>query len=289
MNRKVIDSLIREGFVICSEFVQKECSMYDYSIYFNLVINRIPEILQQLHRSNIKFYVKGGKAVDAYLLGKDKVGFDDWDIVTYDRDSQIEITKNIGRFVSDQMPGSICIQEVSSPDEINEKVIRIGLINEKGSCLQLPVDISVSSKKIDISIMDHIPYISAASLKNQLEETLKDRELAYSKALFEVSQEKEYQVIKKQQKRYVNAVKSVIEHCNFTYPLVEYDEGLDDDVEYETFEEYVREVLLDSNIDPENTYDILKHAKENAESLESAKTKLDVTRNRLLSINRLLA
>lgn len=60
-----------------SEF-KKDCTDYDWELFFRITNLIIPDILRSAYKNDISFMVKGGKAVDAYL--QQPIGSPDWDI-----------------------------------------------------------------------------------------------------------------------------------------------------------------------------------------------------------------
>ena len=59
-----------------------ECDDYDWELYYRISNMYVPKILQNAYKTGYKFYVKGGRAVDAYL--RHPIGSPDWDIIAED-------------------------------------------------------------------------------------------------------------------------------------------------------------------------------------------------------------
>ena len=152
-----------------------KCNIYDYETYFTLTTTLIPQILKDANKVGIKFAVKGGKAISAYL--KYKISSPDWDLIV---PNKIESDKLydliINTFKTKNLTPNInnCVIKTY-------KIIQIGL---KSVCDIYMIDIANIDNDIEpTTIIDDIPYISINNLVKDLDETVKDRKKAFDNSL----------------------------------------------------------------------------------------------------------
>ena len=152
-----------------------KCNIYDYETYFTLTTTLIPQILKDANKVGIKFAVKGGKAISAYL--KYKISSPDWDLIV---PNKIESDKLydliINTFKTKNLTPNInnCVIKTY-------KIIQIGL---ESVCDIYMIDIANIDNDIEpTTIIDDIPYISINNLVKDLDETVKDRKKAFDNSL----------------------------------------------------------------------------------------------------------
>jgi len=151
------------------DIIDGDPNEYNWELYFRINNIIVPRILKYLYRFGIKYYVKGGKAVDAYL--SEKIGSPDWDIIVepkaFDTSVQYitsELQKSLGKRVK--------IDSQRTTFE-NLKGIQIGIDYKD---LFWAVDLFpnvVDPNKV--SVIDGIPYLGLSYLIKDLEQTSFDR------------------------------------------------------------------------------------------------------------------
>lgn len=149
--------------------IETEVSDYHWELFFRITNNIVPTIFKDLQLYNIKFYVKGGKAVDAYL--SEKVGSPDWDIIVDPEQFQMCVD-----YIIRQLEKTL-----GSKVKIDTQIITLN--SEKG--LQIGMDykdlfwvIDVFPGNIDrskLTLINDIPYLGLSYLIEDLKETSSDR------------------------------------------------------------------------------------------------------------------
>lgn len=142
---------------------------YNWELYFRINNNLVPIILKKLHDFGTNYYVKGGKAVDAYL--SEKIGSPDWDIIvdpgsfkTFVDYLTRELKKSLGKRVK------IDSQDVTLE---NLKGIQIGIDYND---LFWAVDVFPSDVDPEkVTVIDGIPYLGLTYLIEDLKQTSYDR------------------------------------------------------------------------------------------------------------------
>lgn len=151
------------------DIIDGEPNEYNWELYFRINNVIVPRILKDLYRFGINFYVKGGKAVDAYL--SEKIGSPDWDIIvnteSFDTSVQYitsELQKSLGKRVK------IDSQYITLKDLTG---IQIGIDYDD---LFWAVDVFPSDVDPSIvSVIDGIPYLGLSYLIEDLKQTSYDR------------------------------------------------------------------------------------------------------------------
>jgi hypothetical protein len=151
------------------DIIDGDPNEYNWELYFRINNVIVPRILKDLYRFGINFYVKGGKAVDAYL--SEKIGSPDWDIIvnteSFDTSVQYitsELQKSLGKRVK------IDSQYITLKDLTG---IQIGIDYDD---LFWAVDVFPSDVDPSIvSVIDGIPYLGLSYLIEDLKQTSYDR------------------------------------------------------------------------------------------------------------------
>jgi hypothetical protein len=151
------------------DIIDGDPNEYNWELYFRINNVIVPRILKDLYRFGINFYVKGGKAVDAYL--SEKIGSPDWDIIvnteSFDTSVQYitsELQKSLGKRVK------IDSQYITLNDLTG---IQIGIDYDD---LFWAVDVFPSDVDPSIvSVIDGIPYLGLSYLIEDLKQTSYDR------------------------------------------------------------------------------------------------------------------
>jgi len=154
---------------------------YDYDIYFNIVKNIIPEILRNANKEGIRFLVKGGKAVQAYTTGA-YIESPDWDCVVNDQKLHEYVKKELKRYLPKEW-----IFEQPARFE-GKPLTQIGL-NKQLLYLDILLDKNYNLNKM--KVIEGIPYLACAKLKEDLRLTLKDRKERLNKAEEDIFKDEE--------------------------------------------------------------------------------------------------
>lgn len=145
-----------------------DCSEYDYELFFRIVNKHIPTLLRKAYKNKFRFYVKGGKAIDAYI--KREIGSPDWDIIcnSNDRDG---LHDYIVSSLSRDMPR---VNLVFSTAKLFDKTAKqIGIDNCDGMYFADIFEGDVDDN--DYTVIDGIPYLRYDKLLSDIEQTSRDR------------------------------------------------------------------------------------------------------------------
>lgn len=158
-----------------------ECNIYEDSLYFRITNEIVPVALRRAFSSRLPFFVKGGRAIDAYLEIPSESP--DWDVSVPDATTQTLIFNLIG-------------DEIISKTRLKRSQIRNEIVNLKSlKVLRMLVDISerCNSKEVvdivltnkgdkylaeskDLGVIGGIPFKNKMLLYVDLEEVIVDRE-----------------------------------------------------------------------------------------------------------------
>jgi len=180
----IAGNLAKDNFKLLKNY-EGECSDYDYQYYFYVTEIIGPQVLRDAAKIYPnKFYVKGGKAVDAYL--DKKIGSPDWDL---DLDKSINHEKfanKLAELFLDYGIEDIVITKIKFNDPLNPKrsfpIFQVGIPN----CGEMyMIDVAQNGKSIsadDIEFIEGIPFINLSNLTSELDEVIKGRERVLSEA-----------------------------------------------------------------------------------------------------------
>lgn len=155
------------------------CTEYEWELFFRNINLVIPIILKKAYAKDLRFLVKGGKAVDVYL--KEKIGSPDWDLYV-DEPDNIKLVKLIKKELEKENRGELIISE-NFVLTIKSKKIPITRIGIKMECDDMWL-IDIGSIKHDddedigiyrANIINGMPYIQINELIIDLRQTLDDR------------------------------------------------------------------------------------------------------------------
>jgi len=174
----IAGNLVKNSFNLLKDY-EPECSDYDYQYYFYVTEIIGPQVLRQaaiLYPS--KFYVKGGKAVDAYL--DNNIGSPDWDLVLDASVDPIEFATKLaelfgGYEVKTAELNVVKFDEPRDP-EISFPVFQLGIPNCSGMYM---IDIVQDGKSItpeDIQFLEGIPFTNFVKMTSELDKAIKDRQ-----------------------------------------------------------------------------------------------------------------
>ena len=231
------------------------CSEYDYEYYFRLTQIDIPSILKEAYERGLKFYVKGGKAPDAYL--KAKIGSPDWDVEVSPQDFEDFLNYVVFSLDPDYGSGrgtsSLRLSDavLDLEDGTAVKVKKIGTILCGGmDYMDIAMSPVVPGKFV---VIGGIPYLNPESLEEDLTVVEKSRrERAYSNETRESLQEFQKRGVdaaKKQYERELKSFKKLLERIK--------NETLREDLEeaFEDLEDVIGQYLMRTSY--EATMDIV--------------------------------
>lgn len=155
------------------------CTEYEWELFFRNINLVIPIILKKAYAKDLRFLVKGGKAVDVYL--KEKIGSPDWD-VNVDEPDNIKLVKFIKKELEKENRGELIISEnvVLTIKSQKIPITKIGIKMECDDMWLIDIGSIKHNDDEDIgiyraNIINGIPYIQINELITDLRETLDDR------------------------------------------------------------------------------------------------------------------
>lgn len=144
------------------------CDEYDYELYYRLQREIIPYILEEAYDEGFMFYVKGGRAVDAYL--ETPIGSPDWDVISNDYNG-------LSNFIFKRLKSMPFIANMVRKDRVDamgDKGFQIGLNICDDFYLVDVVEGDV--KQQYITDIFGIPYLRKDLLIKNLNQTIIDRQ-----------------------------------------------------------------------------------------------------------------
>lgn len=270
--------LLDAGYPVCDNFLTDSCTDYDLIKYHEFTLKKMPDILINMHLQNIGYIVKGGKAIDAYLPEKEKLGSDDYDIIVQDINHVIDMTRVFFDEMTQFFKGSICFQviELGLGEEI--PVIQIGVLS-KERCSMFPIDIIYDTKpRYNKEIIDGIPYLSLSEIYTDIKLTFRDRKRIYeSKVAAVYDKEVDEEQYREKIKDIIIEIKEALKRASDGKKPFFKNDLYDNNIG-----EYLDEALEDlvaplSNL--EERCDALSAAKKQKDKLDQTEKRLEVVKN----------
>ena len=148
-----------------------------------IAITVIPDALESAASSGLIFFVKGGRAVDAYL--PNPIGSPDWDLIA-PRDQTEELEKFVVRYISERVKGArgilktvgVSVQYPGDTEVVRGRQIGISCESEPSEALFV-IDIvpyTSTSPPPTPKVIKGVPYAPVSYLIDDLRRTAHDRD-----------------------------------------------------------------------------------------------------------------